>query len=64
MPEDSHRRLLIFIAYEATDADALFRERKISYVEGSTLAPATNQGRKNCLEVLQFKSHQSVLGER
>lgn len=33
----------LFIAYEATDADLLFRERKISYHERSILAPATNQ---------------------
>lgn len=33
----------LFIAYKLTDQDGMFRERKISYRERSTLAPASDQ---------------------
>ncbi len=57
----------LFIAYEATDADSNFQDRKISYRERSTLAPATDHDLLRLFAALEsffiFKATKAFLGD-
>lgn len=57
----------LFIAYEATDADSNCQDRKISYRERSTLAPATDHDLLSLFAALEsffeFKATKAFLGD-